>query len=302
MAEEAAIGRWRALDVHVHVYTGERKQGRDAALEAAQRYFGTAGPHPSIEEVASYYRRLRLRAVIFDVDQETRTGIRISNDEVAQAVRDYPDVFIGFGSVDPWKGAAAVREVERCARELGLKGMKFHPPAQAFFPNDRRFYPIWETCQALGLVVVFHTGMTGVGAGAPGGANIRLEYGRPIPYLDDVAADFPDLKIVGAHPSWPWQAEMLAVCRHKANVYIDLSGWAPKYFPPELVHWANTLLQDKVLFGSDYPLIDPARWLAEFERLPFDKAVRPKILYGNALELLGEPDSVGNYGQMEEDP
>ena len=99
----------------------------------------------------------------------------------------------------------------------------------------------------------------------------------------------PELKIVGAHPSWPWQSEMLAVCRHKVNVYMDLSGWAPKYIPPEVVHWANTLLQDKVLFGSDYPLIDPVRWLAEFEELPVLDAVRPKILYRNAATLLRLP-------------
>lgn len=299
VSETVVKPRWRAIDSHVHVYTGEHKHQADGALEAAQKYFGQAQPNPSIEELAAHYRELRLRAVIFDVDQETRTGVAISNDEVAEAVRKYPDVFIGFGSVDPWKGKAAVEEVERCAKELGMRGMKFHPAAQEFFPNDRRFYPIWEACQDLGLVVLFHTGMSGVGAGAPGGAGIRLKYCRPIPYLDDVATDFPNLKIIGAHPSWPWQDEMLAVCRHKANVYIDLSGWAPKYFPPELVHWSNTLLQDKVLFGSDYPLLDPSRWLREFAALPISDAVRPKILYRNALSVLGLPDE-GDYGEVGE--
>jgi predicted TIM-barrel fold metal-dependent hydrolase len=282
------VGDWRGIDVHVHVYTGQRRHSEERALAAAERYFGVRTSDRSISELAQYYRQLQLKAVIFDVDQETRTGIAISNREVAEAVQMFPDVFIGFGSVDPWKGKAAVREVEDCAA-MGLKGMKFHPSAQAFYPNHPRFYPIWEACQRLGLVVVFHTGMTGIGAGNPGGEGIHLKYSRPIPYLDDVAADFPQLQIIAAHPSWPWQDEMLAVCRHKANVFIDLSGWAPKYFPPQLVHFANTLLQDKVLFGSDYPLMEPTRWLQEFARLPFSDHVRPKILYANAARLLGLP-------------
>ena len=129
--------------------------------------------------------------------------------------------------------------------------------------------------------------MMGAGAGTPGGMGYKLKYTRPIPYLDDLAADFPELKIIGAHPSWPWQEESLAIARHKTNFYIDLSGWAPKYFPPTLVQYANTVLQDRVLFGSDWPVVTPERWLAEFEALPFKDEVRQKILLGNARKLLG---------------
>jgi predicted TIM-barrel fold metal-dependent hydrolase len=164
--------------------------------------------------------------------------------------------------------------------------MKFHPGVQAFAPNDARFYPLWETCSDLKVPVIFHSGMSGIGAGMAGGGGIRLKYTQPL-LLDDVAVDFPELTIIAAHPSWPWQEEALAMARHKANVYIDLSGWAPKYFPPSLVQQANSLLQDKVLFGSDYPLISVERWLEEFEALPLKPAVRPKILHDNAARLLG---------------
>jgi predicted TIM-barrel fold metal-dependent hydrolase len=167
-----------------------------------------------------------------------------------------------------------------------LRGLKLHPGIQAFAPNDHRFYPLWETCTRLRIPVLFHTGMSGIGAGMPGGDGIRLRYTQPL-LLDDVAADFPELTIIGAHPSWPWQEEMLAIARHKANVYIDLSGWAPKYFPPSLVQQANSLLQDKCLFGSDYPLIPTERWLKEFGELPLKDTVRPKILRTNAERLLG---------------
>ena len=122
--------------------------------------------------------------------------------------------------------------------------------------------------------------------GMPGGGGIRLKYSIPL-YQDDVAADFPGMPIILAHPSFPWQEEALAVALHKQQVYIDLSGWSPKYFPPILVQYANSLLADKVLFGSDFPLLTPDRWLADFARLEIKPEVREKILKLNAARLLG---------------
>jgi predicted TIM-barrel fold metal-dependent hydrolase len=239
--------------------------------------------------MAEYYAQLDIFGVIFHSDAETATGVPpVPNDAIAEVVRRYPQQFAGFGSVDPWKGKPAVREVERCASELGLIGLKFHPQQQAFYPNDtERCYPIWEVAQRLGLIVLFHTGTTGVGAGKPGGGGIKLKYARPIPYIDDVAADFPELTIIMAHPSFPWQDEQLAMLVHKPNVYMDLSGWSPKYFSPLLVQYAKTLAQDKVMFGSDYPVISPERWLSDFDALGFDDAVRRKVLFDNAKRVLG---------------
>jgi predicted TIM-barrel fold metal-dependent hydrolase len=147
-------------------------------------------------------------------------------------------------------------------------------------------YPVYEAIEEAGAIAVFHSGQTGIGAGAPGGGGIRLKYSNPMD-VDDVAADFPGLKIILAHPSFPWQDEALAVATHKPLVHIDLSGWSPKYFPPQLVQYANTLLKEKVLFGSDYPLLSPDRWLKDFAGLPVKDEVRPKILKENAARLLG---------------
>jgi predicted TIM-barrel fold metal-dependent hydrolase len=180
----------------------------------------------------------------------------------------------------------ALQELERSVRELGLRGLKLHPTTQAFFPNDPRFYPLWGKCVELGIPVLFHSGQTGVGAGMPGGSGFKLKYAQPIPAIDDVAADFPDLTIIMAHPAVPWQEEQLAVALHKGNVYIDLSGWSPKYFRPVLLQYATTLLQDKVLFGSDYPALQPDRWLRDFEALEMKAEVRPKILLDNARKVL----------------
>jgi predicted TIM-barrel fold metal-dependent hydrolase len=276
----------KAIDVHIHP-PGPKGESL-TSFEEAQKYFRAAPPPASVEEMAEYYARLDVFGVIFAIDDETVSGREpIPNDHIAGIAERYPDQFVAFGSIDPWKGRAAMKEVSRCAEDLGMKGLKFMPNTQQFYPNDERFYPIWELAQKLGLVVLIHSGTTGVGAGRPGGGGIKLKHSQPIPYVDDVAADFPELKIIMAHPSWPWQEEQLAILVHKPNVYMDLSGWSPKYFQPSLVQYANSLIQDKVLFGSDYPVIMPERWLADFEQAGFRDEVREKILLGNAATLLG---------------
>jgi predicted TIM-barrel fold metal-dependent hydrolase len=285
------LDRINAIDVHVH--TERSRAGHDpmpAELrEAAARYFGnafTGDALPTVDDVAAYYRQRGLAAVVFTVDWELESGrAPIPNEEIAAAARDNADVLIAFASVDPARHDAAER-ARRLIDEHGVRGFKFHPNLQQFFPNDRVAYPLYEVIAAAGLPALFHTGHSGIGTGLPGGGGLRLKYSNPL-CLDDVAADLPELKIVLAHPSFPWQDEAISVCLHKANVWIDLSGWSPKYFPPQLIQYANTQLRHKVLFGSDFPLITPDRWLADFAAAPFKDEVRPLILKENAAALLG---------------
>lgn len=275
----------QAIDVHVHPPAPGRGNLNDS--EESRAYFRSGINPSSAEEMADYYAEHDLFGVLVQIDAETATGVEpVPNEYIAGIVEKYPTRFAGFGSVDPWKGKAAVREARRCAEELGLPGLKFHPLSQRFYANDQRFYPLWEAAEELGLVVLFHSGTTGVGAGHPGGGGIQLKYGRPIPYIDDIAADFPNLTIILAHPSFPWQDEQLAMLVHKPNVFMDLSGWSPKYFSPLLVQYAKTIAQDKVMFGSDYPVISPERWLNDFAELGFDDDVREKILLSNARRVL----------------
>jgi len=276
----------QAIDMHTHIQTGEKakRSSGELAKDGVSYHMEKHGHHP--DEMAQMYQRLQMMAVIFDVDAETRTGVKISNAETAAWMKKYPKIFIGYGSVDPWKGNAAVDEVKRCA-DMGLRGMKFQQATQAFDPTNSRFFPIYEACVRLKLPVIFHTGTTAIGAGTPGGLGFVLEYCRPIPYIDAIAARYPELRIIMAHPAWPWHDDQLAVLRHKGNVYMDLSGWAPKYFPPSIIQNANTLVQDKVFFGSDFPVISPERWLSEFAALPIKDTVRPKILLRNAAKFLG---------------
>jgi hypothetical protein len=277
-----------AIDVHVHAERNENEQQDPVTTEmlsAAAEYFGGHPPQPTAQEVADYYRERNMAAVIFNVDDEAGMGRRrLGNDEVLAAARANPDVLIPFGSVDPHRGKLAVRQ----ARELieqGVHGFKFHPNTQRFWPNDAEFFPLYRVIAEAGLIALFHSGTTGIGAGMPGGGGVRLKYSNPMA-VDDVAAEFPDLDIILAHPSFPWQEEALAVAVHKPNVYIDLSGWSPKYFPEILVQYINTRLRGKMLFGSDYPLITPDRWLTDFEKLPIRDEVRPEVIKGNAAKLL----------------
>jgi uncharacterized protein len=278
-----------AIDVHVHAeIAGDGHRSLpDHLMSGSARYFKSEGERtPTIEAIADHYRQRRMAAVVFTVDARTATGHPpVSSQEVAQACADHADVLIPFGSVDPWRGAAAVDEARALVGEHGVRGFKFHPSLQAFHPSDPMAYPLYDALQELGVIALFHSGQTGIGAGLPGGGGIRLKFANPLA-LDDVATDFPDLRIVIAHPSFPWQDEALAVATHKPNVYIDLSGWSPKYFPPQLVRYANTLLRDKVLFGSDFPLLTPDRWLADFDTLDIKPEVRPLILKENAVRLL----------------
>ena len=279
-----------AIDVHTHAEVDDHGHTSLPAehLEASAKYFrSTGGRAPTIDELAAYYRERRMAAVVFTVDTESVTGHPpIANEEVAAAAARHPDVLIPFASISPHRGAAGVTAARRLVTEHGVRGFKFHPSLQGFFPDDPLAYPLYQAIEELGVPALFHSGQTGIGAGMPGGGGIRLKYSDPM-RLDDVAADFPGMTVVIAHPSFPWQDEALAVATHKANVYIDLSGWSPKYFPPQLVQYANTLLKHKVLFGSDFPLIAPDRWMADFDALPIKDEVRPLVLKDNAIRMLG---------------
>ena len=276
-----------AIDVHVHAEIGRGGEDglRPEWREAANRYFKHVAK-PTVSDLVDYYRERKLAAVVFTVDAETVTGrASVPNEEIAKVAAEHSDVLIPFASVDPHR-PDAVERARRLIAEHDVKGFKFHPNVQAFFPNEREFYPLYEAIAEAGLPALFHSGHSGIGTGLPGGGGLRLKYSNPM-CLDDVAADFPELNVVIAHPSFPWQEEAISICLHKANVWIDLSGWSPKYFPPVLVQYANTQLRERVLFGSDYPMITPDRWLADFEQAGFRDEVRPLILKENAVRLLG---------------
>ena len=278
-----------AIDIHTHLEVSCKHpfdNYRDEFDRAAERCF-QMGKRPTMDECLAYYRERRIGFVMFTVDAETEIGKRrIPNEEIAEAARNNPDIMIAFASIDPHKGRMGAREARRLIEQEGVRGFKFHPTMQGFHPQDKMAWPLYEVIAEHKLPAIFHTGHTGVGAGLRCGGGLRLEYSNPM-LLDGVAVDFPDMQIVMAHPSWPWQDEAISVAMHKPNVWIDLSGWSPKYFAPQLVQYANTLLKDRVLFGSDFPVLTPDRWMKDFEQAGFRDEVKPLILKKNAMRLLG---------------
>ncbi|WP_455384319.1 amidohydrolase family protein [Acidihalobacter prosperus] len=278
-----------AIDVHTHAEVSCWNPVDSYGEEydrAADKYF-RSDRRPTIEETIAYYREQKIGLIMFTVDSETNLGRRrIPNEEIAEAAQKNSDMMIAFASIDPHKGKMGAREARRLIEEHGVKGFKFHPTVQGFHPYDRMAWPLYEVIAEHRMPAIFHSGHSGIGSGMPGGGGLRLEYSNPM-HLEDVAIAFPDMKIIVAHPSWPWQDEALSLALHKPNVWIDLSGWSPKYFPPQLVQFANTLLKERMLFGSDFPLITPERWMKDFREAGFREEVQPLILKENAARLLG---------------
>jgi hypothetical protein len=276
-----------AIDVHTHAWKSALAvdDKLTESQEAMGRYFRYQPQHQTVPEMAEMYRKLKMAFVVFTVDAGKGASRKITNEEIAELAHKEGDVAIPFASINPHRGEEGVRAARRLIKDYGVRGFKFHPSVQEFYPNDRMAYPLYEAIAEAKLPALFHTGQTGVGAGTRAGGGIRIKYSNPL-FLDDVAVDFPEMPIILAHPSFPWQEEALSVATHKPQVYIDLSGWSPKYFPPILVQYANTLLKNKILFGSDYPVLAPERWIEEFDKLPIKPEVRPLILKENAARLL----------------
>ncbi|MGW0217891.1 amidohydrolase family protein [Micromonospora chokoriensis] len=278
-----------AIDMHVHIEVDDHGHASlpEPLVAAASAYFRTDGPRPAVGAVARYYRERNMAAVVFTVDARTQLRHQpLSSADIARAAAEHADVLIPFGSVDPRTGEAALDLATRLIEEEGVRGFKFHPTVQGFDPSHDEYAPLWGLLERAGVPALFHTGQTGIGAGTPGGYGLRLGLSNPI-LLDPIAADFPDLQIIMAHPSVPWQDEALSVATHKHNTWIDLSGWSPKYFPAELVRHANSVLRRRVLFGTDYPLLTPDRWLRDVQTTDLKPDVLPGILKDNAARLLG---------------
>ncbi|MEV4932241.1 amidohydrolase [Sphingobium sp. LMA1-1-1.1] len=292
-ATRADFAKLGAIDMHVHAEVSCHDPEDPIFGEfadAATRYFKAPRRRPTIPETLAYYRERQIGFVMFTVDMEAGTGIqRIRNEEIAEAAAENSDIMIAFASIDPHKGKRGAIEARRLIEDHGVRGFKFHPPLQNFDPGDRMAWPLYEVINDHQLPVIFHTGHSGMGSGMAGGGGIRLKYGQPI-LVDDVAVDFPGMKIILAHPGWPWTDESLSMALHKPNIFIDLSGWSPRYFPDQIVRYANGQLGHKFLFGSDFPLIPPDKWIAAFDEAGFKPEVRAPIVKQNAMRLLFGPE------------
>ena len=275
----------RAIDVHVHPST----RGLDA--HACNYFRRNLNEIPRTEETFSdLYIKHDVKALLIGWHPSTvKEGSRNSNDHVIDLATKYPDAFAGIlASLDI--NAEDITKVARYAQELArnpkVVGFKFHPPDQGFYPSDRKFYAIWEVLQAGAKPVMFHVGFTVLGANTDGGGGIALDYGRPI-HLDTLARDFPRMKIIAAHPGWPWEQELIGLVTHKKNLHVDTSGYLAEQLPEIFLKAIGSRLQDKALFGTDFPYVDLEKALASFDKVNFKDTVKEKILFANAETLFG---------------
>jgi uncharacterized protein len=278
----------RRIDLHAYPGTQPWIDSQGVFVEALGSYWGRAWEAETEEQVIEKFTQAGVEVVLVAFDIESVIGAPpCTNDYVTSLRARYPDrVVHTWGAVDPHKGEQAIAEAKRAVTELGVLGFHFHPIMGRFRVDDRELYPLWETISGLGVPVMVDVGTTGMGAGMPGGLGSRIEHAHPIA-VDNLAADFPDMTIVAAHPGWPWVDEMTAVALHKGNVYWELSGWAPKYFPEQLKKDVRGRLRHKIMFGSDHPSLPYERIFREWAELGYSDEVLADVFHGNAGRVLG---------------
>jgi uncharacterized protein len=278
----------RIIDLHCYPGTPEWIQAQGPYVEALAAYWKRSWVAKSEDEVVAEFTQAKVQACLVALDLETTVATPPCTNEYVHAMwKRHPDRIIQcWGAVEPAKGEIAMGQVRKAVKELGFIGFHFHPIMQHFAVNDRRYYPLFEEISALRAAVMIDVGTTGMGAGLPGGMGARVRHAHPS-HIDDLAADFPDLKILMAHPGWPWVDETTAVALHKGNVFWEMSGWAPRHFPGNLKVDIRGRLQDKIMFGSDYPSMPYERILRDWSELGYSEAVMEKVMHGNAERVLG---------------
>ncbi|MDI6907154.1 MAG: amidohydrolase family protein [Thermoanaerobacterales bacterium] len=273
-------GNYKILDCRARPNTPEYHSLLDGA--AIKKVFEKSGnPLPPVGTLEEFIADLDeagiSKVVCTGRDIESTSAWKVTNDYVARIMNRYPDRIIGLAGIDPNKGPAAVTEVERAINELKLKGVSMDPFGANMYANDRRMYPIYQKCAELDVPVFITIGPLPVGG-------TYLSYGSPMP-VDEVATDFPTLKIVCSHGGWPFTYEMIAIAFRHDNVYFETSVY---HFLPGaklIVEAANSILGDKVLFASAHPFAQLKPTVEKFTKLPFRDDVLRKVLWDNAARL-----------------
>lgn len=278
----------RIIDLHCYPNTQPWIDCQRPYVKALADYWDRQWTAKEEDEVIADFDAAGVEAVLVALDLETTVDTPpCSNEYVAGMWKRHPDrVIQAWGAVDPFKGEVAIREAREAIEVHGMLGFHFHPIMGHFAVNDTRLYPLFETINELKVPVMIDVGTTGMGAGIPGGMGAKIRHAHPAA-IDELAADFPNLTIIAAHPGWPWVDEMTAVALHKGNVFWEMSGWAPKHFPPQLKIDMRARLQDKIMFGSDYPSLPYDRIFREWDELGYKPEIMEKIFHGNAERILG---------------
>ena len=268
----------RRVDVHAYPGTAEWIASQGTHVEPLGRYWKEQWTAKTETEVVADFQAHGIEALVVAFDIESVTGAPPCTSSYVAGLRDrHPQTFIqAWGTVDPLRGEQAIRDAERAVTQDRVLGFHFHPIIGRYSVDDPALTPLFGAINGLGVPVLIDVGTTGMGAGMPGGNGTQIKQAHPLA-VDQLAATFPELTIIAAHPGWPWIEDMTAVALHKGNVYWDLSGWAPKHFPAGLRTDIRGRLQDKIMFGSDYPSLPLSRLLREWDELGFSEEMRWSI-------------------------
>ncbi len=283
-----------AIDIVCNLFTerelAEGRSGLDEAFKTQIRMPAEMRNGVSIPRYLEKMRRSGIdRSLLIAVragDLAVRGSFEIEYQRVAEVCADHPERFSGLAGVDPFRGMAGTRELRHAVEDLGFVGAHLYPHWFGLAPNDRRYYPYYAKCCELDIPIMMQVGHNLIYS-----RERRLpSVGRPIT-LDDVAIDFPELKLIGIHIGVPWTDEMISMAWKHENVFIGVDAYAPKHWPAQIVHYLNSYGQDKVLFGTDWPVIDPERAMAEINAMELRAEARHKLLRANALKIFRLPES-----------
>ena len=277
----------RKVDLHCYPGTQAWIDSYGPFAKALGAYWKHDWVAKSEDEVIGEFRAAGVEAVLVAFDIESVTGAPPCTNDYVAGMRDRhgDTVLQAWAAVDPLKMDAALAEARHAIEDLGMLGFHFHPIMGRYSVDDERLRPLFELIDSLGVPVMIDVGTTGMGAGLPGGLGSKLRHAHPLA-IDELASEFPNLTIIAAHPGWPWVDEMTAVALHKGNVFWELSGWAPKYFPDSLKKDIRGRLREKVMFGSDYPSLPYERVLSEWHELGYSSEVMDAVFHGNAERVL----------------
>lgn len=278
-----------SIDVHVHPWTRDFMKRNGPIMKACDFFRLDVSKLPaSNDQLLDEMMEAGVgRAIILGQDTHATKkpsfkNYTIKNDEIARLASKSGDRLVPFAGIDPNAGGAALSELKRAVRTLGMRGLKVHSSASSVYINDRKLmYPIFEFCEDASVPILFHTGTTGLG-------DCEIKFSKP-ELLDEVCQVFPDLRVIMAHFGWPWPEVAIAVALRNPNVFIDVSGWKPRYIPPTIMPYLNGILQDRFMFGTDYPMLRQKEWLDDF-KASLEPKLKPgvagKLLSGNASRLL----------------
>ena len=276
----------RIIDLHCYPNTQKWIDCQGPYVEALEKYWGRAWQAKTEEEVVAEFTEFDIEALLVALDLTTTIETPPCDNNYVAGMRDRHETIIqAWAAIEPALGQAAIDEAKHAINDLNMIGFHFHPIMQHIRVDDKSFYPLWDEITQLKVPVMIDVGMTGMGAGTPGGLGAKTRNAHP-ESIDALAADFPDLTIIMSHPGYPWIDETTAVALHKGNVFWEMSGWSPKYLPDSLKKDIRSRLKDKVMFGSDYPSIPYKRILSEWDQMGYSDEMLEKFFHRNAESIL----------------